>query len=411
MRFLILTQYFPPEVGAPQVRLSAFARELKRSGHEVEVVTGLPNHPTGRIFPEYRGRFYVREEWEGIPVHRVWLYPAIGAGVKRMLNYLSFMLTSLWGLFKAQRPDFLFVESPPLFLSLPAWLASRIWRIPWIFNVADLWPDSVRDLGLMTEGILLRLAYWLEAWSYRKASFVNTVTEGIQTTLIDDKRLANNKVLFLPNGVDTELFKPRKPDLELQKSLGLFNKKVVLYAGTHGFAHGLEVAIRAAKILENNDSDVYFVFIGDGSEKAQIIDMAKTMSCRNVLFLDPEPPDYIARLYSFSIAGLSTLRNNSLFEGTRPAKIFAAMASGKPVIYSGAGEGARLVESAKAGLVVPPEDPEALAEAVRILTNNSALAEELGRNGRKYVEEHLSWSVLVNDWLRQLEERMSVDVA
>ena len=411
MRFLILTQYFPPEVGAPQVRLSAFARELKRSGHEVEVVTGLPNHPTGRIFPEYRGRFYVREEWEGIPVHRVWLYPSIGAGLKRMLNYLSFMLTSLWGLFKAQRPDLLFVESPPLFLSLPAWLASRIWRIPWIFNVADLWPDSVRDLGLITEGILLRLAYWLEAWSYRKASFVNAVTEGIQTTLLDDKRLANNKVLFLPNGVDTELFKPRKPDLELQKSLGLFNKKVVLYAGTHGFAHGLEVVIRAAKILENNDSNVYFVFIGDGSEKVRIIDMAKTMSCRNVLFLDPAPPDYIARLYSFSIAGLSTLRNNSLFESTRPAKIFAAMASGKPVIYSGAGEGARLVESAKAGLVVPPEDPEALAEAVRILASNPALAEELGSNGRRYVEEHLSWSVLVSDWLRQLEERMNVDVA
>lgn len=405
MRFLFLTQYFPPEIGAPQVRLAALVRELIRLGHEVEVVTALPNHPTGRIFPEYRGKWYVREAWEGVPVHRIWLYASIGAGIRRVFNYMSYTFTSLIGLMCAKHPDYIFVESPPLFLSIPGWVASRIWQVPMIFNVADLWPDSVRDLGLMKNGALLKFAYWLEAWSYRKAAFINAVTEGIRTTLVNHKGLPIDKVLFLPNGVDTELFRSREPDLDLQESLGLLGKKVILYAGTHGFAHGLEVAIKAAKILESQGSNIQFVFVGDGSEKARIVNMAQAMDCNNVRFLDPSPPSYIARLYSFSIAGLSTLKNNPLFEGTRPVKIFSAMASGKPVIYSGAGEGARLIESAKAGLVVPPGDPEALAEAVRNLVSNPSLAEELGRNGRRYVEENLSWSALVSDWLEQLGER------
>jgi len=417
MRFLILTQYFPPEVGASQVRLSALARELKRLGHEVEVVTGLPNHPTGRIFPEYRGRFYLKEEWEGIPVHRVWLYPSTGAGLKRMLNYLSFALTSLWGLSKAQRPDYIFVESPPLFLSLPAWLASRFWRVPFIFNVADLWPDSVKELGLMSNRLLLRIAEWLESWSYKQATYITAVTDGIRNALVNDKKVPSAKILFLPNGVDIKFFKPCTPDSltsrESQKlaELGLSgDTKVILYAGTHGFAAGLETAVQAAKLLEHELAKVHFVFVGDGSEKAKVISHSRQLGCSNVTFLDPIPPDRLFHLYCLAFAGLVTQRNLPFFEGHRPAKTFPYMASGKPVIFSGLGEGARLIREARAGLVVPPEDPQALAEAVKRLVENPALAEDLGRNGRRYVEEHLSWDALVRDWLRQLEEREGQEV-
>src|SRR5205807_9750314 len=162
VRFLILTQYFPPEHGAPQVRLAAFARELRRLGHEVEVATAMPNYPTGEIFDGYRKAFYLREDWEGVPVHRVWLYASMGAGFKRLVNYGSFTATSLLALWRARRPDYLFVESPPLFLSLPAILAATVWRVPVIFNVADLWPDSVRELGIMKDGPILRAAERLE---------------------------------------------------------------------------------------------------------------------------------------------------------------------------------------------------------------------------------------------------------
>lgn len=405
MRWLILTQYFPPEIGAPQVRLAALTGELRRLGHEVEVVTSLPNYPTGRLFPEYQGRFYVREQWDGVSVHRVWLYPSMGAGVRRLANYLSFSTTVLVPLLRVKRPDILFVESPPIFLCLPAILAARRWRIPMILNIADLWPDSVRELGLMRNSWLLRLAERLERWSYQEATFVNAVTEGIQKTLVQQKRVSPEKVLFLPNGVDTELFKPRPPDVDLARQLDLDGKKIILYAGTLGFAQGLQVAIQAMSLLQDAVPEACLVFIGDGSERARLEQQARALQLKNVRFLPPNQPAYVARLYSLAVAGLVTLRNVPLFDRARPSKMFPIMASGKPVVYSGSGEGARLVESANAGVVVSPEDPKALAEAIRTLVGDPALADELGRNGRRYVEEKLSWSTLVKDWLHQLEAR------
>jgi len=146
MRFLVLTQYFHPETGAPQVRLAAMIRELLRLGHTVEVVTALPNYPNGKIFSDYQGRFYRVENWEGVRLHRVWMYAATGAGFKRLLNYFSFMITALWGLRRAKKPDYLFVESPPLFLGITGYIAAKIWRVPFILNIADLWPDTIRAL-------------------------------------------------------------------------------------------------------------------------------------------------------------------------------------------------------------------------------------------------------------------------
>lgn len=407
MRFLFLTQYFPPEIGAPQVRLAAMARELTRLGHEVEVVTGLPNHPTGHIFPAYRGKFAVTEDWEGIRVHRAWLYAATGAGWRRMVNYGSFAATSMWGLVKSHRPDYVFVESPPLFLSIPAWLMGLAWRRPFIFNVADLWPDSVRELGLMDDGATLRVAEWLEGWSYARARFVNAVTEGIRDDLQHKKHVPARKLLFLPNGVDTELFKPREPEVELARSLGLEGTQVILYAGTLGFAQGLDVALNAMAELSTTHPDARLVFIGDGSDRVRLEAVAAKLKLNNVMFLPPNTPEYVARLYSFAVAGFASLKDLPLFEGARPSKIFPIMGSGRPVLYSGSGEGARLVQAAQAGIVAPPEDADALAAAMRTLLDDEARAKELGANGRAYVERELSWGALVADWLRQLQDASS----
>lgn len=403
MRFLVLSQYYPPEIGAPQTRLAAMVREMKNLGHDVEVVTAMPNYPKGRIFPEYRGRFYLREELDGVRVHRVWLYPSTGAGLRRILNYMSFTGTCLAPLLCLSRPDYVFVESPPLFLSVPGYLMARRWRAKMIFNVADLWPDSVRELGLMKDGLALGLAARLEEWTYRVADRVNAVTEGIRSTLIEKKGVPPAKVLFLPNGVDTQLFKPRPADDALASRLGLAGKKLILYAGTLGYAQGLEVALEAAATLRD-ETDILFVFVGGGSEVGSLKLLAEKWSLPNVVFLDPVPPEEVARLYSLALAGFASLRNLPLFEGARPSKIFPIMASGVPVIYSGAGEGARLIEAAQAGIVTPPEDSRALAGAVRLLAQNPDLAARLGRNGRAYAEKHLTWSTLVANWLRELSE-------
>src|SRR5271165_1633598 len=245
MKFLILTLYFPPEIGAAPTRLAAMARELSKIGHIVEVVTGMPNYPHGHILPEYRGSFYKREVWNGITIHRVWLYPTVGSGMGRILNYLSFSLFALYGLLRAQKPDYLFVESPPPTLSCPAYLCSKLWRIPFILNVADLWPDTLVEMGLLRKGLAFTLLSWLERWSYQKATYVNAITNGLRDALLKEKAVPLEKVLFLPNGVDTDLHRPYPKDATLMNALGLAGKKIVLYSGTLGRAHGLEHVLEA----------------------------------------------------------------------------------------------------------------------------------------------------------------------
>ena len=403
MRFLILTQYFLPEPGAAQVRLSAIARRLIRSGHKVEVVTGMPNYPLGRIAEKYRHSLYRLESWEGIPVHRVWLYPAQGAGLKRILNYISFVLTSLVGLARSQKPDYLFVESPPLFLAIPGIVAARLWNIPWIFNVADLWPDSVAEMNLLPSGWLLRSAAALERWTYRNATYVTAVTWAIRRQLRTEKAVPERKILFLPNGVDTELFRPLPRDLSLLQHLRLQNKQVVIFPGTHGYAHGMESILQAAEQLRGTDN-VHFLLIGSGSVKLKLITEAQRLGLRNITFHDPVPPEDISRFISIAFCGLVTMRNIPLLRDARPVKALAIMGCAKPLVLAVGEASGTFVRQAKAGLVVPIEKPDAIANAIRHLVDHPEEATQLGRNGRSYVYHNLRWSILVDQWLQELQQ-------
>jgi glycosyltransferase involved in cell wall biosynthesis len=274
-----------------------------------------------------------------------------------------------------------------------------VYRARVIFNVADLWLDAAEEMGLLRAGFLLRFARAFERWTFARVDFVTTVTEGLRARLLA-KGVPPEKLLFLPNGVDTELFAPRQADSVLATALGLTGRHVVVYAGTHGYSHGLDVALSAAALLATDN--VTIVLVGDGSEKAALIARAEREQIRNVLFLDSSTPEYVARLYSVAVAGLSTLRRSPLFEATRPVKIFSIMAAGKPVLYSGSGEGARLVVDADAGIVVPPEDAEALASGIRTVIRTPGLASRLGGNGRIFVERHFAWRSLVRRWLTAL---------
>ena len=400
MKFLILSQYFPPEVGGPQTRLAAMSEELVRLGHEVEVVTALPNYPTGRIFEQFRGKLYSYESRHGVSVHRVWVYAAIGGGLKRLLNYVSFAATSLAGLLKAKKPDYIFAESPPLFLSLPAYAMSRLWRVPFIFNVSDLWPDSVRELQLLDSNFLIRMAEHLESWTYRKAAYVTAVTEGIHKSLAA-KGVPHHKILFLPNGVDTTLFQPTPSDDAFKQRLGLAGKKIVVYQGSLGYAHGLENVLQAAKLLEK-DSDIHFLFIGDGSDRKSLEAFCEGLELKNATFMNPVPKEELPRFFSIAMCGLASLRNLPLFEGARPSKIFPIMAAGKPVVFVGSGEAGRMINEALAGAVVQFGNPEALARVLREFAESPDLCSEMGENGRNFTLKHLQWSGLITAWLAQL---------
>lgn len=402
MRLLILTQYFPPEIGATQTRLSSITRALVQAGHDVEVVTALPNYPEGRIFDDYRGRPYRREKVDGVTVHRVWVYAAMGAGFRRLVNYLSFSAMAVLGLVRARRPDYLFIESPPLSLAATGICAAKLWRTRSILNVADLWPDSAVELGLLHEGLPLRVTRRLETWSYKHADHVSAVTEGIRDRL-RRKGVPESRLHFLPNGVDIDLFHPRPRDPGILAEYGVpAEVPVVLHAGTMGFAQGLHVAIDAMTELRDRGVSLHLVLVGDGSEREVLETRVREHQLDNVTFVPAVSLERVAELWAGADMGYAGLKDVPLFEGARPSKLFPAMASGKPVVYSGAGEAARLIEEAEAGLVVPPEDPKALADAFARLGEDADLATRLGQNGRCYVEANLTWGKLVDDWLTQL---------
>ncbi|HEY1337828.1 MAG TPA: glycosyltransferase family 4 protein [Bryobacteraceae bacterium] len=404
MKFLILTQYFVPEIGATPIRLASVARELRQAGHEVAVVTAMPNHPHGRIFPEYAGSLWSTSEWEGIPVHRVWLYASTGAGLSRMAGYFSFAAMALAGLFRAGRPDYVLIESPPPTVALPGILAARIWRSGVILYIADLWPDSITALGLSRNRPLLAWLRFLERWMYRHADYINAITLGVKHSLESQKGIEPERVLYLPNGVDPAAFFAASPDRMLQRRLGL-PENVFLYAGNMGFAHGLDIILEAAHLLRSR-TDVHFLFLGDGSERRRMEALAEEMRLPNVTFHDPVPACDVPRFASLAKAAIVPQRDLPLFNGNRPAKLFSMMGCGKPIFFCGKGEAADLVREAGCGVVTPPEDAPALADAIeRALADAGELA-SMGRAGRRFVEERYSWSRLVRDWLADLENRL-----
>jgi glycosyltransferase involved in cell wall biosynthesis len=417
MKFLLLTQYFPPEVGAAQARLDAQSREWVRRGHEVEVITCFPNYPEGKIYSDYQGfskkvvhteiqRFKDGSIDKFIKIRRFWVYASQGKGVGRLLNYLSFALTALLALFQKRSPDLIFVNSGPLFLGLTGFVYSRFYKVPMVFNVSDLWPRSVEHLASSLSGrLLIRWSEELELWIYKKATFINAITEGVEKILIEEKKVPKEKILRLFNGIDTDLF--RDPELNdksnlLRERLGLMNKFVLIYAGNHGFAHALDKVLLAARRLQEWGEN----HIG-GSEKKKLQELSKEWKLENVLFLDPVPMKDLIPYLKLADLGLVHLKDSALAEETRPAKMFPLLASGLPVVFCGRGEGAQLVQSLKAGEILPPEDPEALAQALVRLQHQKTEFELWSKRGKEFVHQNLSIQKLVADWLEDFQSRMS----
>ena len=403
LRVLILTQYYWPEVGAAQVRLQAVTRELVRQGHCVEIITAMPNYPTGRIFDGYRRKIFMREELDGATVRRVWAYPATGAGIRRILGYVTFALSALMVLLTSRRSDVVVVESPPLLTAIPA-MANRILRhTPYVLITADLWPDVAVDMGLLRPGVVLTTLETLERRAYRSASRITAVTHGQIQTLTEDKGVPADKLVLMPNGVDPTLFGPGPVSPAARSALGGHDTdRIILYAGTHGHAHGMDVLLDAAPLVGAAHPEVRFVCVGGGSDRDRLIERARAEGISNVDFLEARPLEEIAELYRASWAGLSTLRPSKSLEAARPSKIFPIMASALPVIYSGDGEGAELVRSAGAGIVCRGGDHKALAHAVDELLGNPTATAEMGQRGREYICENLSWAQIVRSWIVEL---------
>lgn len=399
-RWLILTQYYPPEIGAPQIRLRSVARILRKHGIEVEVLTALPNYPAGRVFPGYSGRWQVREEIDGIPVKRTWVYAGTGkSALVRLTNYLSFTFTALLAALTAPRPDVMFVESQPLSLGLVAILMKWFRGVPYIYNVPDLQVDVAKQLGFMRNRGLLRLALELENFFLRQSWKIATVTHRF-IEHFKNGGLPRSQITFLPNGADTEFLKPQPPSQELLDRWGVHGKKVFAYIGTHAYYHGLDTLIEAATQLRN-ESGIVFLMIGDGPERARLKQTCIDRGLTNVVF-GQSPYEEMDQLYSIVHASIATLRKIDVAKGMRLSKVFPSLSCGVPVIYSGVGEAAELLEANECGVVVEPEKPPILAQAIMNLASNPSMRDKMGRAGRALVESEYSWSTIVERWLKEI---------
>ena len=404
MKLAILTQYYPPEVGAPQARLSELASHFVRRGHDVVVLTAMPNYPTGRIHDGYGGLF-LRECPAGVEVLRTFIYPTQKADfIHRLANYFSFVLSaSICGSFALKKSDYLLVESPPLFLGLAGFWLSRLKRAKLIFNVSDLWPESAASMGLVERNsAAFRITARLEAFCYRHAWLIT----GQSKTIVADiaRRYPQLRTFHLSNGVDSERFAPDRFNQGARAELSSNGEFVAVYAGLHGLAQGLDHVLDVARILKTQGG-FRFVFVGDGPQKRMLQERANDQGLLNVRFFDPRPAGEMPALVAAADAILVTLKGQ--IPGAVPSKLYEAMAAGRPVVLAAEGEAAEIVKQHEAGIVVKPGDITALADALQRLRSDPDLCLQMGMNGREAVRLHFDRSWIAANFINHLETSLN----
>jgi colanic acid biosynthesis glycosyl transferase WcaI len=399
--WLIVTQYYHPEVGAPQIRLRALVKELTRLGHRVTVLTGMPNYPEGVIHEGYRGKFSLNDEIDGITIKRIWLYPAGGKKVfQRLMNYLSFTFHALFHLGLARGKQIIFIEAQPLTLALYGMLARWLLKVPYIYNTPDLQVEIAGERAWVGRSFV-KLAASFETFLMEHAYSVATVTPAFIEHFVSARGIRRDRMSFLPNGVDLEHLRPLQYDKQCAEKMGVIGKKVLTYVGTHADYQGLDVILDAAKLLMCR-SDIVFLMVGKGPERHRLIERAISEGIHNVLFRD-SPFDERSSLMSISYGAIATLRDIPAAQKMRLSKIFPPLACGVPVIYAGVGESADIIRNNGCGLVALPENPTSLADAVLSLVDGPEIRERFSKAGRKLVEREFSWNTIVSNWLRQLK--------
>jgi glycosyltransferase involved in cell wall biosynthesis len=406
MKLLILTQYFPPETGAPQNRLFELATRLKDKGVDVEVLTAMPNYPKMEIFEAYKGKKNVEEVMEGIKVYRSRIFVSKSKGiVKRLLNYFSFVFTSFLRGRKLENYDYILCESPPLFLGYSATRLAKRLNAKLIFNVSDLWPESAEKLDLVTNKFFLKLAYKLEAQLYKKSFLITGQTQGIVESI--KTRFPNETVFWLPNGVDITKYNP--VDVVPYGFRDKYNidseDLVFFYGGIIGHAQGLEIIVNVAERFK--DQPIKFVLLGSGPEKDKLVALNSSLGLSNVIFADPVGRNEIGGIIKEIDVSLVPLRKLDLFKGAIPSKIFEILAMEKPILLGVDGEARELfIDEGDSGWFFEPENLDDLEIKINQIVHDKSAVIAKGLNGRKYVSEKFNRDIIVQkfyDFLLELE--------
>jgi len=401
VKILYVSQYFPPEMGAPAARVHEMSREWVRLGHQVTVLTGFPNHPTGVIPPEYRGQWLRREIIDGIQVVRVPIYAAANKGsAKRIANYLSFGASaSAIGPFVAKRPDIIVATSPQFLTAIAGYWLSRLYRVPFVFEVRDLWPSSIVAVGAMpATSPVVKALEQIELFLYRAASHVVVVTESFVDEICA-RGIDRSKLSVITNGVDLDLFQPGSRQ-DARARLGLPSGFIATYVGTHGMAHGLGMLLDAAPRLAADG--ITLLLVGEGAEKAMLKERATREDIRNVIFWDQRPRNEIADVCAAANVCLVLLRGKQLFKTVIPSKIFEFMGAGRAIHTTVDGESRAIIERAGGGVYSPPEDVDAFVATMHGYATNPAALDELGTSGCRFAEANYSRPVLAARYAKLL---------
>ncbi len=404
MHILFLTDNFPPEVNAPASRTYEHCREWVREGNRVTVVTTAPNFPSGKVFKGYRNKPWQQEWMDGIRVTRVWTYIAPNQGfVPRILDYSSFVFSSFLGSQFVRDADLVIGTSPQFFTVWAAYLVSCTHGLPFVFELRDLWPDSIVTVGAMRPGPATRLLEKVELFLYRKASLVVALTPAFKKNLIE-RGISAEKIKVIPNGVRLDFFVPGPKPVALEEAMGARGKVVVSYIGTVGMAHAVHRILEVCEFLKHEEK-VLFMIVGGGAEWERIKEMAEARGLRNLRMVKTVPKDEVLNYYRMTDIFLVTLRDTPLFRTVIPSKIFEAMAMGLPIVCAVDGQCREIVvEEARAGLWVQPEDVEEMAQAVMRLVNSPGLRSSMGENGRQYVAGNYDRELLARKFLNALRE-------
>ena len=403
MHILFLSNYFPPEVNAPATRLHEHARQWVADGHTVDVLTSVPNFPEGEVYEGYENRL-TEEERDGIRVTRVPMYISPNEGViQRVLSYLSFMLSACWYAGRLPTPDVLVATSPQFFAALAGYVVA--WRkdVPFVLEIRDLWPESIVAVGAMSRNVIIRFLEWVERVLYRKAEHIVVVTDSFEEA-IAEKDIARNKISVIKNGIETAWWdEPLDEErlAEFQHEHALEGKFVASYIGTIGMAHRADILLEAARRCD--DPDIVFMIVGTGAKKDELAARQAELELDNFRLVDKVPKEQVPYLLALTDTSVVHLRDDPLFETVIPSKIFEAMATGTPIVLGVRGESRRIVETAEAGLPIPPEDPDALAEAVRHLEEHPELHAEMAENAYRHVRAHYDRKGLAREYAALLE--------
>ena len=407
MRILFVSQYFPPEMGAPAARVYELSRHWVEQGHEVTVLTGFPNHPTGTLHSEYRSkwkRLVYKEHLSGIQVVRVWLLPLPNRkGYERILNYSSYCFSSsVAGTFLA-RPEVVVATSPQLLVGISGWWLARANRVPFIFDVRDLWPESLTAVGVAEKNAALyKMLAHIAKFLYRHCDRLVVVTQAFRDHLAGNWGIPLKKISVVENGVETEIFTPHGSD-GIRREFGLGEKFIVSYIGTLGMAHGLDTMLETARQFQKERPEIAFLLVGEGAEKEKLRALATKGSLKNLIFLGEQRRELIPAVIRGSDVCLVLLKKSDIFRTVIPTKMLEFMSCGRPVIVAVDGQAREILENAQAGLYVEPENANALASAILTLHSDPCLCRSFGDNGRRWITQYMSRRQTAEKYLEVLK--------